>query len=80
MAHSKPKEVRTLTVKECEKLQHRAVNGYGDKWPFKGFFATGNMYHHGPLPNIPEGWQWVHVATWGMHVRRDDDIDCSKDL
>lgn len=70
----------TLTKAECKSLQRRQANAYGDKWPYKGHYSYSHTTHSPPLPDLPEGWQWVCIPTWGMHVRKDDDLDYKKDL
>jgi len=72
--------IEVLTVKQCEDLQIRKANAYGDKWPFKGHYSTGYLHENPPIPDLPVGWQWIQIFTWGLHVRRDNDLDYMNDL
>lgn len=72
--------MKSLTVKECEALQLRESNAYGDKWPYKGHYPTGYLHQTPSIPDLPIGWQWVKIPTWGFHVRRVNDLDYMKDL
>ena len=69
-----------LTVKQCEALQRRKANAYGDRWPYKGHYPTGYLHQSPPIPELPTGWQWVHIPTWGLHARQDNDLDYKNDL
>jgi len=69
-----------LTVKQCEALQRRKANAYGDRWPYKGHYPTGYLHENPPIPELPTGWQWVHIPTWGLHARQDNDLDYKNDL
>ena len=67
--------MRTLTEKECKQSQLRIANGYGDKWPYKGY--NYDKFEH---YNLPEGWTYIFITTWGVHIRRVDDTNYMNDL
>ena len=64
-----------LTHKQCETAQRRVANGYGDKWPYKGYnYPKDHDY------DLPDGWVYVYIPTWGIHIRRVGDEDYKNDL
>jgi len=78
----------TLTVKDCEKLQRRQKNAFGDKWPYKGHYLPliGPIRYNGGCireeewypgeiglePIVPEGWEVRYISTWGYHVQKTE--------
>lgn len=68
-------KVKKLTIAECIKAQRRTANGYGDHWPYKGYNYPKDEHY-----DLPEGWVYVYIPTWGCHIRRKDDQDYKKDL
>ena len=63
--------VSKLTVKQCEKLQIRRANAFGDRWPYKGLFhASGSPYPCPETPELPEGYEYRSISSWGLHVQR----------
>lgn len=71
---------RELTVAECEKLQKRCKDAFGNRYPYKGRWHDSASPYRMPDETLPKGWVFVHIPTWGLHVRREDDTDYKKDL
>lgn len=69
--------MKKLTIKECETAQRRMTDAYGSKYPYKG-----SAYWHGLNGSepLPAGYIWIHIPTWGIHLRRVDDTDHMADL
>lgn len=66
-----------LTEAQCEATQTRSKNAHGDKWPYKGYVGERSI---GPLPEVPGGWEYIYIPTWGVHLRKSDDLDYRRDL
>jgi len=64
-----------LTVKECERLQNRHTDHWGNRYPYKGKYSWSGQQH-----TLPEGWVFIYIPTWGIHVRKSDDTDYMNDL
>ena len=62
-----------VTVKECERVQRRSLDHYGNRYPYKGRYYGADMV-------LPNGWRLIHIPTWGIHIRRDGDTDYMEDL
>lgn len=70
-----------LTVKECESYQRRNTDAYGTRYPYKGkYHDYGSPRPLGDPPDLPEGWVYVSIPTWGLHIRKVTDQDYTKDL
>lgn len=68
----------SLTKQQCEALQHRKKDAFGSRRPYKGHFSAAS--YNKALPDIPDGWVWIHIPSWGIHLRREDDLDYTQDL
>jgi len=68
-------ELETLSVKQCQTSQKRLANSYGDNWPYKGY-----NYPKDKAYNLPTGWVYVHIPTWGVHIRKENDLNYMADL
>jgi len=68
-------ETIELTEAQCEQSQRRLKNGYGDKWPYKGY-----NYDHSGNYTLPDGWEFIYINTWGVHIRRSDNLNYMDDL
>jgi len=69
-----------LTIKDCEKLQKRHKNAYGDRYPYKGLIQATGAINPPPLPELPDNYVYVHILSWGIHVRHINDQDYKNDL
>ena len=68
-----------LTVKQCKDAQRRCKDGCGSKHPYKGQYHFYGILEY-PLPDLPDGYQWVNIPTWGPHIRQANDLDYMADL
>lgn len=72
--------MRIFTEEDCKKSQIRRKDNYNTRHPFKGFYHSySNPFPPEPI-TLPPGWVLISIPTWGLYIRREDDIDYLKDL
>ncbi len=72
--------MRTLTEKECIASQVRRKDAFGNKHPYKGRWHDSAHPYPMEETELPEGWVFIWILSWGMYIRRKGDTNHTEDL